>query len=102
MSFIYNTCIKYTYHMWTMSISKVKCIILKPSLPVLLLSSTWQCCCLVSINFMKIKTTISTSPPFRVGDVMDGYLKKKKHFCLSQIEYIIQIVSRSIFLLFDI
>ena len=24
MSFIYNTCIKYTYHMWTMSISKVK------------------------------------------------------------------------------
>ena len=34
MSFIYNTCIKYTYHMWTMSISKVKCIILKPSLPV--------------------------------------------------------------------
>ena len=81
MSFIYNTCIKYTYHMWTMSISKVKCIILKPSLPVLLLSSTWQCCCLASINFMKIKTTISTSPPFRVGDVMEGYLKKNTFVC---------------------
>ena len=85
MSFIYNTCIKYTYHMWTMSISKVKCIILKPSLPVLLLSSTWQCCCLVSINFMKIKTTISTSPPFRVGDVMEGYLKKNTFFVTDRI-----------------
>ena len=33
MSFIYNTCIKYTYHTWSMPISKVKCIVLKSLQP---------------------------------------------------------------------